>query len=58
MKKKFFARLLALGAFRGKNVFFSLDDPEKKFLLYIGKWINGKFWISGFSDEILKFFTP
>ena len=49
MKKIFFAPKSAPGA---KN-FFSSDDPEKKILLYIGKWINGKFSISGLSGEIL-----
>ena len=37
----------------GVKKFFLSDDPEKKFLLYIGKWINGKFSISGLWGEIL-----
>ena len=48
MKKNF----LPLGLLKGQKIFFSSDDPEKKILLYIGKWINGKFSISGLSGEI------
>ena len=49
MKKFSFAPGVSLGT---KN-FFSSNHPEKKILLYIGKWINGKFSISGLSGEIL-----
>ena len=47
MKKK----LLAPRPAPEEKKIFSSDDPEKKILLYIGKWINGKFWISELSDE-------
>ena len=49
MKKIFFAPKPATEV----KFFFSSDDPEKKILLYIGKWINGKFSISVLSGEIL-----
>ena len=35
------------------KIFFSSDDPENEIDLYICKWINGKFSISGLSGEIL-----
>ena len=49
MKKIFFAPKPATEV----KIFFPSDDPEKKILLYIGKWINGKFSISVLSGEIL-----
>ena len=39
-----------------KNLHFWIFDPEKKIYLYIGKWINGKFWISKFLGEKSGFF--
>ena len=39
-----------------KNLHFWVFDPEKKIDLYIGKWINGKFWILDFLDEKSGFF--
>ena len=40
----------------GKKLHFWFFDPEKNIYLYIGKWINGKFWISELSGEKSEFF--
>ena len=54
-KKKFFCPMGWFIAPKAEKIFL-IWWPRKKICLYIGKWINGKFWISKFLGEKSGFF--